>query len=155
VAITGDCELSRRRRVASRWRCDPCFPTTLSTRLSLRKLPTPKPNPTHRGATVRRTWRVHRWFSPSRESEPCFTKSFRSAFLVPMAALAWPWRWTWSGSWRLRTLTDRSSRPLSPSYRGEDGSCGPHRRQAPAPCQRCRRRRRAQISGILFRGPLS
>jgi len=37
---------------------------------------------------VRRTWRVHRWFSPSRESEPRFTKSFRSAFLVPMAALA-------------------------------------------------------------------
>ena len=37
---------------------------------------------------MRRTWRVHRWFSPSRESEPRFTKSFRSAFLVPMAALA-------------------------------------------------------------------
>ena len=44
-----------------------------------------------------------------------------------------------------RTLTDRSSRPVSPSYRGEDGSCGPHRRQAPAPCQRCRRRRRELI----------
>ena len=37
---------------------------------------------------MRRTWRVHRWFSPSRESEPRFTKSFRSAFLVPMAPLA-------------------------------------------------------------------
>jgi hypothetical protein len=43
------------------------------------------------------------------------------------------------------SLTDRSSRPVSPSYRGEDGSCGPHRRQAPAPCQRCRRRRRGLI----------
>jgi hypothetical protein len=54
-----------------------------------------------------------------------------------------------------RSLTDRSSRPVSPSYRGEDGSCGLHQRQAPAPCQRCRKRRRAQISGMLFRGHLS